>query len=124
MKKVSTVFTIFMFLTPFSLMAVEPDIHDPALLQAITQMRQKQEGEEGSSVRVIQQPVTMRTEQVCTLSERARQGIRDLGGSERKVSGSITVDAGHGDVKIDGNSGQINNSVNVQVVNPNDRKCF
>ncbi|QQR79609.1 MAG: hypothetical protein IPJ69_09650 [Deltaproteobacteria bacterium] len=114
---------ISLILLSSTLLAVEPDLHDPQMLQAITNMRQRQEGEEGSTVRVIQQPIVTRVEQGCTLSEQARQRIRDLG-SEKHTIGNVNVEAGHGEVTIDGNSGTINNSVNVQVVNNNDRKCF
>ncbi len=104
--------------------AVEPSNQDGSFLHVITNMRNKQESEENSVVRVIQQPVSIRQEQVCSSSEQARQRLKDLGALQKQAAGTVNVEAGHGDVKIDGNSGQINNSVNVQVVNQNDRKCF
>lgn len=89
----------------------------------LAQMRIKQEGEENSVVRVIQQPVTV-NQNPCTHAEMARQRIRDLGGKDEQKFGTISVEAGHEEVAIDNNSGRIDNSVNVEVVAPNDRKCF
>lgn len=107
-------------------LAVEPNPRTPAPREALTQMRQRQQAEEsGTVVRMIQQPVVVRTDQICSPSEQARQRIRDLGGSQTKVSGSVSVEAGHGEIKVDDNHGSINNSVNVQINAPgNDRKCF
>ena len=95
-----------------------------SILNALTNMRLKQEREENNVVRVIQQPSTVRTEQVCSPVEQARQRMRDLGTSKEQVAGTVKVEAGHGDVKIDNNQGQVNNSVNVQVVNPNEKSCL
>lgn len=102
--------------------AVEPPHHDQQILETLTQMRMRQEQEE-NVVRIIQQPVVI-SQDACSPSEQARQRIRDLGGKDGKQFGTVSVEAGHGDVSIDGNSGEINNSVSVQVVAPNDRKCF
>ena len=122
MKTLSITLLFISFIASTSY-AVEPDVHDAGMLQAITNLRQKQEGEENNPVRVIQQPITTRVVSECTPSEQVRQRLRDLG-SEHKRVGVLNIDAGHGDVRIDGNTGQINNSVNVEVVNANDRKCF
>ena len=111
---------IFLSTTAF---AVDPPHHDAKMLETLYQMRLKQEGEE-NVVRVIQQPVTVQNDTVCSAAEQARQRIRDLGGGDGKKFGTISLEAGHGSVSIDGNSGEINNSVNVQVIAPNDRKCF
>ena len=122
MKRLSLL--LLTLLLPASVFAVDPPNQDGSLLQVISNMRNKQEGEENSVVRVVQQPVSIRQEQVCSPSEQARQRMRDLGAIRKETIGTVNVEAGHGDVKIDGNSGQINNSVNVQVVNPNERKCL
>lgn len=105
-------------------LAAEPNPHDPALADAVSQMRQRQEQEEGSVIRVIQQPVMLQTSQVCSPVEQARQRIKDVGGKEGKAIGTVSVEAGHGEVAIDGNSGTVDNSVSVQVVNPNERSCL
>ncbi len=108
-------------------LAVEPNPQTPELREGLTQMRQRQQAEEGGTVvRMIQQPLVVQTDQACSPAERARQRIRDLGGSQTKVSGSVNVEAGHGEVKVDDNHGSINNSVNVQINAPggNERKCF
>ena len=104
-------------------LAVEPGVGDPALLDAIHQLRVKQAEEEGSVIRVIQQPVMLQTQQVCSPAEQVRQRMRDLGAVKERTVGDVTVEAGHGEVTVDGNSGTIDNSVNVQVVNPNERIC-
>lgn len=121
--KITLLTLLSLFVMSTSSQAVEPDLHDTDMLQAITNLRQKQENEENNPVRVIQQPITTRIISECTPSEQARQRLRDLG-TEHKRIGVVNIDAGHGEVRIDGNSGQINNSVNVEVVNANDRKCF
>ena len=92
--------------------------------ETIARMRNKQEGEENSVVRVVQQPVVVHQDFVCSPVEMARQRIRDLGGKDSREIGSINLEAGHGEVDVEDNHGEINNSVNVQVVAPNDRKCF
>lgn len=107
-----------------SALAVEPPHQDPELLQALHDTRLKQEDEEGKVVRVIQQPVAVSNDVACSPAEMARQRLRDLGLKEGKNFGAVNVAAGHTEVKVDNNSGQVNNSVNVQVVAPNDRKCF
>lgn len=107
-----------------TLMAADPPGKGPSRLEQLTQMRLKQEDEE-SVVRIITQPVQIQQANFCLPVEQARQRIRDLGKSERTFSGDVTVDAGHEEVSIDGNSGDIDNSVNVQIVNPgDDRQCF
>lgn len=104
-------------------LAMEPNPHEEELLNAIHEMRVKQEGEEGSVQRVIQQPVMLQTQMVCSPVEQARQRMRDLAAVKEKTVGDVTVNAGHGEVTIDGNSGTIENNVNVQVMNPNERIC-
>lgn len=126
-RKLMAVSLVIRLLLSATALAAEPNPQTPELKEALTQMRQRQQAEEGGTVvRMIQQPVTVQTDQACSLSERVRQRIRDLGGSETKVSGSVNVEAGHGEVKVDDNHGSINNSVNVQINTPggNDRKCF
>lgn len=108
-------------------LALEPNPQTPEIKESLTQMRQKQQAEEGGTVvRVVQQPVAVQTDFACSPSEVARQRIRDLGGSQTKVSGSVNVEAGHREVKVQDNHGSINNSVNVQINAPggNDRKCL
>ena len=120
-KKTAVMLMMRLFL---SATALASDIAPPseADLQTIVQMRMKQESEENNVVRMIQQPLAI-SGQGCSTSEQSRQRLRDVGRKEG-FAGSVSVNAGHGDVKIDGNSGQINNSVNVQINAPNDRKCF
>ena len=119
-RKIGLILAMRILLSATAL-AVEPGNGDPALLNAIHEMRMKQQAEENNSVvRVIQQPMRA---QNCSPVEQARQRIRDMGAKEGKAVGQVNVEAGHGEVKIDGNSGTVNNAVNVQVVNPNDRTC-
>ena len=105
-------------------LAVEPNPQNPELMNAISQMREKQEAEEGNVQRIIQQPVMLQTMQVCSPAEQARQRIKDVGTEEEKQIGTVTVEAGHGEVNVTDNHGEINNSVNVQVVNQNERSCL
>ena len=120
-------FLILLFLSGVSLSSIglAQEKQDPGLQQALSQMRLKQQDEENSTVvRVIQQPMVVQTAD-CSPSELVRQRLRDLGGSQTRVAGSINVEAGHGEVRVDDNHGSINNSVNVQVNAPGgDRKCF
>ena len=104
-------------------LAVDPNAPPPPMLNTITEMRVKQEQEENNVMRMIQQPIRI-TNEGCSLSELSRQRMRDLDASTGEAIGTVTVEAGHQDVTIDNNQGEINNSVNVQVVNPDDRKCF
>src|SRR3989338_10484901 len=107
-----------------TVLAVEPNPNDEATLDAIHQMRVRQESEE-NVVRVIQQPVTVVNQTACSPAEMARQRLRDLGAKEKTKIGDITVEAGHGEVAVTDNHGQIDNSVNVQMNTPNeDRKCY
>lgn len=122
MKKTLALLIIQLLLS-VSTMASEAKSSDPMILERITNMRTRQEAEENNVYRVIQQPITVRQD-VCTPVEQARQRIRDLNGPDGEKIGTINVEAGHGEVTIDHNSGEINNSVNVQAVAPNDRKCF
>ncbi len=105
-----------------SALAVDPPHQDEEILNTLHQMRLRQEEEE-NVVRVIQQPVVTQVRQVCSPVEQARQRLRDLAASKTRNIGDVTIEAGHGEVTVDGNSGTIDNSVNVQVVNPNDRFC-
>lgn len=123
MKKKTAAGIIVSLLLSASAMAVDPNAPPPPMLHTITELRMKQEQEENSVIRVIQQPVMLQTEQVCSPVEQARQRIREVGRSEEKFAGTVTVEAGHGEVAIDNNSGTVNNDVNVQVVNPNERLC-
>ncbi|MBI2980701.1 MAG: hypothetical protein HYY44_00030 [Deltaproteobacteria bacterium] len=122
-RRKTAILVLMRLLLSAAALAVEPNPHDPELLNAVSNMRQKQENEEGSVVRVIQQPVVLQTQQVCNPVEQARQRIRELGDGQNKVSGSVTVEAGHGEVNVESNEGTINSAINVQVVNPNERLC-
>ncbi len=121
LKKVSALILIRLLLSATA-MAVDPPHHDDQTLQTLHEMRMRQEGEENSVVRMIQQPVAIQTN-ICSPVEQARQRIRELK-SQQKIAGDVVVEAGHGEVAVDGNNGTVNNSVNVQVVDTNDRKCF
>lgn len=122
-SKKTALFLVIRLLLSASAFAVELDPHDAEMLNAIHEMRTKQENEE-NTVRVIQQPITVTTQQGCSPSELARQRIRDLGAKEGTKVGNVTVEAGHGEVTVKDNHGQIDNSVNVQMVNPDERRCL
>ena len=97
---------------------------EPDLTTTINEMRLRAEDEEGA-VRVIMQPLTVQAVSYCTPAEQARQRVRDLRGTKEPLIGDVTVEAGHGDITIEDNSGTIDTSVNVQLLNPgHERKCF
>lgn len=106
-----------------SALALEPNPHNPELQNAVSNMRQRQEVEEGSVVRVIQQPVMLQTQMVCSPVEQARQRMREIDDEQNRIAGSVNVEAGHGEVNVESNEGTINSAINVQVVNPNERLC-
>ncbi|MBI2066690.1 MAG: hypothetical protein HYW02_06425 [Deltaproteobacteria bacterium] len=103
--------------------ALDPNPKDPVLLNNLHEARVKQEDHE-NVVRVIQQPIQMMQGNLCQPIEMARQRIRDLGSSKKWGDGTINVEAGHGEINVESNAGTINNSVNVQMVTQNDRRCF
>ncbi|MDO8461375.1 MAG: hypothetical protein Q7S98_00790 [Deltaproteobacteria bacterium] len=122
----STRFPLFLavpVLLAATAMAAETPANGPAP-DALHQMRMKQQDEErGSVVRVIQ-PGMVPQESVCSPTQMTRQRLNRLGNNNKDKSGTVNVEAGHGDVQIDGNTGQVNNSVNVQIVNPNEKNCL
>lgn len=113
---------IFLGIAMATQLAAEEE--EPDLTQTINEMRLRAEDEEGA-VRVITQPLTVQEVSHCTPVEQVRQRIRDLRGTKDPLIGDVTVEAGHGDITIEDNSGTIDSSVNVQLINPgNERKCF
>ncbi|MBI1908571.1 MAG: hypothetical protein HYS22_00140 [Deltaproteobacteria bacterium] len=115
--------SVFLIQPVFTALAVPPPEKAPSQLDALMAMRQKQEQEE-KPLRIIQ-PVPLQMENVCSPIQQARQRLRDLPDNDQnKKVGSVDVTAGHGDVAIDSNDGVVNNSVNVQIVNPNEKNCL
>ncbi len=106
-------------------LAMEPNPHDPTLAGAINQMRQRQEAEENSVIRVIQQPVMLQTMQVCSPAEQARQRLRNL--DESKQGLTVNVEGSFGDVSVDNNSDGTTINQVVQPIMPgvtNERSCL
>ena len=107
-----------------NVIAVDADTHDPAMLDAIHNMRMKQQDEENSARRVVQQ-ITVEQRSFCTPEQKIQARLGQVGAKTGSSVGNINLNAGHKDVKVDGNKGSIDNSVNVQIVNPNDENnCF
>lgn len=106
--------------------AADPAGKGPSRLDAIQQLRMKQQDEENSPIRVIQQPTLQQVQQVCTPAQRMRARLAKVGAKQKEGTGNVTVNAGHGDVSLDKVSGQVDNSVNVQIINPNsnDENCL
>ncbi|MBI1908555.1 MAG: hypothetical protein HYS22_00060 [Deltaproteobacteria bacterium] len=105
-------------------MAAQQTEQGPSLAAVINDMRMKQQAEERNSVVRVIQPMMTPQRDVCSPIQQARQRLRDLATKDKKSVGNLNVEAGHGEVKVDGNSGTVNNSVNVQVVNPNEKNCL
>lgn len=97
---------------------------EEGVLDRIIQLRLKQEQEE-NVVRVIQ-PMGIPQQDVCSPSQQTRSRLAFAGKGSKNIgsAGNVTIQAGHDDVKIDNNSGTINNGVNVQIVNPNEKRCL
>ena len=111
-----------LFLLLFTgVIALRAEASPAGTAETIRRMRLRQEDEE-KVVRVISQPVTLVRQEPCTPGEKARQRVRELGGPDG-FTGTVNVEAGHGEVSIEGNSGTINNSVNIQVDSPDAPKC-
>ena len=107
-------------LLPQAVAAAENEASAPAL----NDIRLKQEEEE-NLLRVVAQPVSLSGASDCSPVQRARQRLRDLGKEEGGTYGNVTIQAGHGDVTVSGNSGTtVDSSINVQVVNPNEERCL
>ena len=113
---------ILLTLFPVAAQAVPPAGEGTSFLEVITNLRMKQQQEE-TAVRVVQ-PVVLQQEDTCSPVQQIRQRIRDVGGKENRTTGNVNITAGHSDVTIDSNSGTVDNSVNVQIVNPNERRCL
>ncbi|MDO8462384.1 MAG: hypothetical protein Q7S98_05965 [Deltaproteobacteria bacterium] len=116
-------FLIFSVLYALPVFAVEPPGQEPIVLDAIHNMRMRQESEE-NVFRVIQTPMPMSQGPTCTPVDRVRDRIKDLPGNTNQFSGTVNVQAGHENVTVESNEGSINNSVNVQIVNPDDTNCL
>lgn len=111
---------LLFFLVSGSLLAADAGVNT---LERLIQVRMKQEQEE-NVVRVIQ-PVALQMSDVCSPVQQARQRLENAGKKgEGEQIGDVKIEAGHKEVKIEGNSGTVNNSVNVEIVNPNDKRCL
>jgi hypothetical protein len=88
----------------------------------LRQMRLKQQKEE-KVLRVIQHQ-SIRSTQYCLTDQMVRKRLGDLETDKKKTIGDLTVEAGHGSVSIQDNAGTIDNSVNIQVHNPNEQNCL
>lgn len=117
-------FVIGLFsLVSFPAFAVEPPGQEPIILDAIHNMRMKQEQEE-NVYRVIQTPMPMNQSSTCNPVDRARDRLNGLSATDGAVSGSVNIQAGHENVTVESNEGTVNNSVNVQIVSPNEENCL
>jgi hypothetical protein len=119
----SVILLLIVMVSSIAAEAANPPGKGPSLLEAVNHMRLRQEGEENNSIRVIQ-PASMQLEEACSPVQQSRQRIRDLVKAEGPSGGSVSVEAGHGEINVDNNSGTVNSSVNVQIVNPNERNCL
>jgi hypothetical protein len=123
-RKKTAALLVMRLLLSATAMAVDPNAPPPPRLSQITELRARQESEENSVQRIIAPPMVLQVQQVCTPAEQARQRIKQVGSKEEKQAGSVNVEAGHGEVKVESNEGTIENNVTVQVVNNNDRQCL
>ncbi len=114
---------IALFLSTIAYAANAPQ-EEPSLLGTLREVRLKQQDEE-SLLRVVSQPFEIQSTSFCLPIEQARQRLRDLERSQKTFSGDVTVMAGHEEVTIEDNNGKIDNSINVQIINPDEeRQCL
>lgn len=122
MKKIVALLIIRLLLSA-STLAVQPPGKEPIVLEALQNIRSKQESEE-NVYRVIQQPLPMQGGTLCSPDEMARQRLREVGNAAEQGDGVVNVEAGHGEINVESNEGNIDSNVNIQILNQNERKCF
>ncbi len=121
--KKAVAFVIMRVLLSATAFAVDPHAPPPPKLEQMTEMRAKQEQEENSVTRVIQQPMMLQTQQVCTPVEQTRQRIRDL--ADNKETKSVNVEGSFGDNTIESSSGAtVNQIVELAMPGNNERNCL
>jgi len=89
---------------------------------AISDLRKRQENDERSTrVRVNSFPASS-PESECTAADRARARLEKSMGEGVEIQGDLKIDSKN-EVEVGENKGSINNSVNVNIINNNNRRC-
>lgn len=102
-------------MTPASLIAQSSD---GVLLDSIRRMRIKQQDEEHSVQARGFVNIQQQQQSVCTPVQQARQRIRDIEAKENNSTNqNVTINAGHEQLNITDNHGEINSNVDIQVIN-------
>ncbi len=90
---------------------------------ALQRLRTKQTSLEQRTIRIVSQN-TIRHEQICHSDQMVRKRLKEIGKYRSVLPGAVALEAGNDDMTIDNNHGTINNTVNVQMVNPHAQDCL
>ena len=89
---------------------------------AISDLRKRQENDERSTrVRVNSFPASS-PESECTAADRARARLEKSMGEGVEIQGDLKIDSKN-EAEVGENKGSINNAVNVNIINNNNRRC-